>query len=786
MLRDYMTRFISILALILMLGTSFTAAQSARQYFRTGEEFYRSMKYEDAIVQFSRAIEMDPDLDRAYVNRALAYSKVGNHESSAIDFDRALVFNKKDDELYYFSGKEWYLHGNNKLALTRLTQAVELKKNFLEAYQQRAAVYTSLEQYENALDDYLKCLKINEDAMGYYRLAQTYEKLNRVEDAELAYLESISRNDRIPETFFALGLLQYNENKLPEASQSIHQMLLLEPDNLEGILLQSQILSAQANYPKAIEVLSAASAEFPMEPRVYVLRGDIYGIMNQPPNSIFDYTKAINLDPENAELFLKRAHAYEETRQFDRALEDYERLLVISSYDPDAKAFAEEVRQQIYELNREEKKPRIVLDDPLPKDGNRIDIPTSTEVLNISGFVSDESDIQSLLVNGYSIPLEEDNGQMQFLTSVNLSNSDRITIQVTDVYDNSETVIFPIRRTEADPPRVQMIAPYSTDDNTLYLYSDESKIYLEGRVEDESKIANIYVESMLASYIPDDLNPYFSALVDIEDKSKITILVEDEFGNYSESIFWLERDFQSFEDNPMGITWAVFIENSDYHEFTSLEGPARDVSMLRSALSNYQIHNVVHKQNMTKDEMQRFFSIELRDMIRSNRINSLLIWYAGHGTSIGETGYWIPVDATRDDEFSLYNLRQLKASMESYPDFLTHKLVITDACESGPGFYSALRSDIEERDCGNWEYAKLKSSQVFSSAGYQKALDESQFSKTFANVLSNNPGECISIEKVVLKVIPAVENSSQQAPQFGRIPGLEDEDGTFFFVPKGN
>jgi hypothetical protein len=29
-----------------------------------------------------------------------------------------------------------------------------------------------------------------------------------------------------------------------------------------------------------------------------------------------------------------------------------------------------------------------------------------------------------------------------------------------------------------------------------------------------------------------------------------------------------------------------------------------------------------------------------------------------------------------------------------------------------------------------------------------------------------------------------VENTNQQTPQFGKISGLEDEDGTFFFMPK--
>ncbi|MGW8317434.1 MAG: caspase family protein, partial [Bacteroidales bacterium] len=327
--------------------------------------------------------------------------------------------------------------------------------------------------------------------------------------------------------------------------------------------------------------------------------------------------------------------------------------------------------------------------------------------------------------------------------------------------------------------------PYSSEGNILYLDNGEPKIYMEGRISDESRIKNIYVDSAMASYIPADLNPYFSALVDVENKNNVTVVVEDEYGNRSETVFTLNRDAEMFENNPMGKTWVVFIENSDYKNFASLEGPSKDVAMIRAALSRYQVHNFVHMQDMTKDEMQRFFSIELRDMIRSNRINSLMIWYAGHGKLINETGYWLPVDAVSNDEFSYYNIGQLKASMEAYPDFLTHKLVITDACEAGPSFYRALRSDLQDRSCDDWTSTRLKSSQVFSSAADESASDDSQFTKTFSNVLSNNPNNCLSIEEVVRKVTASMINHDEQRPQFGKISGLEDEDGTFFFVPKG-
>jgi len=331
---------------------------------------------------------------------------------------------------------------------------------------------------------------------------------------------------------------------------------------------------------------------------------------------------------------------------------------------------------------------------------------------------------------------------------------------------------------------VQIIAPYGSENNILYLDNDEPVIYLEGRIKDESMIASIFIDSVSASYIPSDINPSFSAMIRIENKNSLTVTVEDEFGNKSQTPFILNRDAQAFGDNPMGKTWVIFIENSNYQSFTRLGGPAKDITLMRSALARYQVHNVIHKRDMSKNDMERFFAIELRDLIRSNRVNSILVWYAGHGKFINETGYWIPVDANRDDEFTYFSVNALKASMQSYPNTVDHTLVITDACESGPNFHLAMRSDIVERDCKDWEATRFKSSQVFSSAGSELAMDDSQFTRTFANVLANSPDACVPIERIVLKVTSAMENTGQQKPQFGKISGLEDEDGTFFFIPK--
>jgi hypothetical protein len=233
----------------------------------------------------------------------------------------------------------------------------------------------------------------------------------------------------------------------------------------------------------------------------------------------------------------------------------------------------------------------------------------------------------------------------------------------------------------------------------------------------------------------------------------------------------------------MGKTWVVFIENSSYESFASLDGPIKDVSTVQRALANYQVTNVIHKKDMTKAEMEKFFNIELRDLLKTNQVKSLLVWYAGHGKFINDVGYWIPVDAKRDDEFTYFNINALKAGMQSYSG-LVHTLVISDACESGPSFYQAMRGGNEEPTCDNVQATAFKSAQVFTSAGYELAVDNSQFTQTFANTIINNKNACIPIETIVKSVTAAVANSNQQKPHFGKIQGLQDENGTFFFIAK--
>jgi hypothetical protein len=491
------------------------------------------------------------------------------------------------------------------------------------------------------------------------------------------------------------------------------------------------------------------------------------------------------IDNTYAEAIYKRAYSYEQVGDFKSAIKDYEALTALSSNDVNVQQHLNEARKRLFELNRETRPPKIVLQEPLVTGDSVIRLAQNKNSLTIRGKIAEESELSLLKVNNKPATFVRTGDVYDFAAEVDVSSADRIDIVATDAYDNSGTCSYAITRTEINPPKISILAPYASDNGEIYLDTDSPSLYVEGILHDESNIKSILIDGVAASFTVDELNPRFSATLNVANKNKFSVTATDIYGNDTTQVFVLNREGVSLlEANPMGRTWVIFIENSNYETFPSLDGPSKDVTLMRSALARYDIHKVIHKQDMTKKEMERFFSIELRDLLRSNKVNALLIWYAGHGKFINETGYWIPVDAKRDDEFTYYNLNALRASMQSYANYITHNLVITDACESGPTFCLAMREAPKERNCNDWEAVKLKSSQVFSSAGYELAEDNSQFTRTFANTLSNNPDACVAIESIVEKVTLSVSQKSQQKPKFGKINGLEDEDGTFFFISK--
>jgi tetratricopeptide (TPR) repeat protein len=757
--------------------------QNARKFYKAGAELVENKKYEDAVVQFTNAIGMEPSNPDFYIARAQVYMLLIKYAEAKSDYDKAIVFDPKNIDAIISLGAVCNKMKSYEEALKLLNHATAMEKRNTRVYPEKVITLIGLERYDQALKVSDTALLVKDTPMDYYYRGVIYRKLNNDAMARKELEKAISKDKDLAAPRLALAdLLVATDTKA--AMAQCNEVLKNDERNTDAYLVRSKVYMKMLDYPSAINDISKNILIDPDNPSFYFERGKCYQEFSQHTNAINDFSKYISLKNDDPEAYFARAKSYEEIMNYDKAIADYTKITVLSEFDMKARKRMKDAEVRLYELNREVSPPEISVISPLPVNDTVKIKGDKTSVL-ISGKIRDKSKVKSFTINNEPVVMAEKNGEYDFLSEINVGGIDSLTLIASDDYDNKRILHYALKRTEINPPTIIIIAPYTSEEGRVLLDSPTPNIAIQGKISDESPIRSITIGDISASYRRDELNPKFTAVVDISNLSRFTIVAEDIYGNRKETEFILDREGSDIAvNNPMGKTWVIFIENSSYETFASLDGPIKDISTIQRALANYQIHNIIHKKDMTKTEMERYFNIELRDLVKKNQVKSLVVWYAGHGKFINDIGYWIPVDAKRDDEFTYFNINTLKAGLQGYSDVIIHTLVISDACESGPGFYSAMRSAGESPTCDNALVAGAKSAQVFSSAGYELAVDNSKFTATFANTLMNNRNACIPIETIVKSVTEAVASDSGQKPKFGKIQGLEDMNGTFFFIAK--
>jgi len=782
-----MKRFLLLLSVLVLFSVS-SFAQSAKKFNRTGEKQFKDNQFNEAKASFTAAINIDPNLVEAYFNRANLNIKLGETDAAIEDFDMVNKLDPKDDEAWLKNGNLNFDQKDYQKAATKYAGYLDLEPKELAIYDRIINCLRNIEDYQKALVYAKKKLDVKETPETYFEIANLNYILKNYTAAEASYREAIEESPANIDYHNGLALSLFYQDRYDAAIGECNIVLRTDKNNKRALLTRARSYHKKIEYTYAINDMSKVIVLY-KDDDDYLdnlnYRGDLYLEFSQHMNAISDYSKVIAKDDENIYALYKRAQAYEEITRNDEAKEDLAKIVSLASAGVVVRDdILSNSKTKLYELRRETDAPVIVLKNDNAVD-HEIRVNFETTNIDLQFGVKDANEIKHVLVDGEELKTDENTGEIEITQPVSLVDKNSIEIKAEDTYGNIGSCVVNINRVENDPPIVNFMIPFTNENNEMILDNDDSRVYFEGNIEDESLIKSILIDDVIIPFDRNEKNPVFSTNMDLKDKTKLLVEVTDIYDNTFKQEYFLNRESALYAaDSPMGKTWVIFIENSDYETFASLDGPVKDVRLMRSALAGYEIHNLIHRSNMTKQQMERFFSIELRDMVKKNNVNSLVIWYAGHGKFQNETGYWIPVDADRNDEFSFYNINNLKASMQVYANELTHTLVITDACESGPSFYQAMRNDIEIRSCNDEQAVKFKSSQVLSSAGYELASDNSQFTRTFANSLINNEDPCLPIERIVLNVGEAVTKDNQQKPQFGKIAGLEDENGTFFFIKR--
>lgn len=241
---------------------------------------------------------------------------------------------------------------------------------------------------------------------------------------------------------------------------------------------------------------------------------------------------------------------------------------------------------------------------------------------------------------------------------------------------------------------------------------------------------------------------------------------------------------------------ALIIGNNDYRNLPDLNTAVNDARELNRVLTSRYGYQTTLLENASRDDILKALNAARK---RLTEQDNLLIYYAGHGEVVAATGrgYWLPVDADRDDStnwITTISITDILKEMSA-----KHVLVIADSCYSG----TLLRSTTARLTAGMSSNARRKyleeivgkrSRMALTSGGEEPVRDNvggahSVFAANLLRILENNT-EALDgwalFENLYAGVNRAARNFGfDERPEYGPVTGAAHNGGDFVFVPKG-
>jgi len=347
------------------IESNFSSINTSATGGRASEE--QILIYEKAIMDFNKALSLDPNNAKIYLQRGRAYSDKGDNDKAISDFNQALRLAPNDIVAYCFRALVYRQNSDYDRAIEDYTQALRLDPSWEDAMIGRGIAYTNKGDYDKAIIDFNQALLLNPNADNAYYSRGNMHYSNRNYDLAIAdYTQAIRLSPNASDAYNNRGMSHWRKGDLDRAIVDFEFVLKLEPNharaknNIESVRQQVSrvnINSANAffdrgneyfqqnNFDRAIEEYSKALNLVPSFVNVLINRGMAYGSKGDYDKAINDFTQALKFDPNNANIFATLGSSYFFKGDINNAIANWETALRLNPNDNDARAAIERARQ---------------------------------------------------------------------------------------------------------------------------------------------------------------------------------------------------------------------------------------------------------------------------------------------------------------------------------------------------------------------------------------------------------------------------------------------------------
>ncbi len=222
--------------------------------FAEGRAYVLEGSLQEAIKTFTNLIQAQQAGPEVYQERALAYLGLGNLPRAREDFAQVTLLDPKAAKARYYLGVIFEREGNAEVAIGEYGKAIQLKKDYVEAYVNRSAANYKLKRLNEAIQDISIAIKLNPYKGSLFVNRGVYfNELGKTDLAIQDWSQSIKVDPQFPGAYFSRGVEHGKSGNFKGALQDFTKVLELDPNHLPALQYRAKTFAQLEQHEKAIQ-----------------------------------------------------------------------------------------------------------------------------------------------------------------------------------------------------------------------------------------------------------------------------------------------------------------------------------------------------------------------------------------------------------------------------------------------------------------------------------------------------------------------------------------------------
>src|SRR6266853_4990778 len=175
----------------------------AQESYDAGVRLIRATRYEEAILNFDRTIDLKPDFAEAYRLRGKAYMAETKPDAAIPDFTKLAQMRPADPDPLVERGFAYLDKKDYAKAIADADRALALNARVGRAYNLRATALRATGYLQKALADFTRAVELEPNLDNYFQRASTYQMLNQHKLAVADFDQAVGFAPDQPHAYFA-------------------------------------------------------------------------------------------------------------------------------------------------------------------------------------------------------------------------------------------------------------------------------------------------------------------------------------------------------------------------------------------------------------------------------------------------------------------------------------------------------------------------------------------------------------------------------------------------------